>query len=591
MNPLALLVEVFPFLALLIFIVLSFAAIIGWGVAFRHALGLSVVRPGCIGDFWLGYLFALIMVEFLNLWLPIDWRISGFYFAIGLILFIKYQTPYRRDLLAAFRRSSKYSIPELLLFIISLILVLFACSWAMVTPINEDSWSYHFQSIRWINEYPIVPGLGNLHGRLAFNQSHFGFLALLNFFPYWNKGYAAGGLLLLLATAFTAISVIFRAISSKRTLLVLLLLVIEPMARYSASPSPDFAVSLLQIVAVIYFVYLLYSSPIDAKQRDSDFLAVTCVCAALCTVKLSGLVFAAAVLGAAWWSSRGLLFLGNRKIFFRLSLVVVFFALTHLARGVITSGVPLYPITLGFSWHHDWSVPLDRIRNEAGWIYSCARTGSPCVNPDLLAQDWSWVDSWWNNRVPTNAKVLCLISVIAFTVASWVQRSGSGLERAVLQNVWLLMFPFLSALIFWFFSAPDVRFLGRLIELMFAASVWSVMRSLGSRGVAGPHTGSRRFLAFPILHRPLIFSALLSLILLIFCFRLLPTSGFRWAALPEPAVSLVTSAYGVPVHIPLDGSCWFQKLPCTPSVDPQLEYRDPANLDPLANGFRIHGIP
>ena len=153
------------------------------------------------------------------------------------------------------------------------------------------------------------------------------------------------------------------------------------------------------------------------------------------------------------------------------------------------------------------------------------------------------------------------------------------------------MFPFLSALVFWFFSAPDVRFLGRLIELMFAASVWSVMCSLGSRGVAGPNTGNRRSLAFPILHRPFIFSALLSLILLIFCFRLMPTSGFMWAVLPEPAVSLVTSAYGVPVHIPLDGSCWFQKLPCTPFVDPQLEYRDPANLDPLASGFRIHASP
>ena len=153
------------------------------------------------------------------------------------------------------------------------------------------------------------------------------------------------------------------------------------------------------------------------------------------------------------------------------------------------------------------------------------------------------------------------------------------------------MFPFLSALIFWFLSAPDVRFLGRLIELMFAVSIWSIICILDSRSVPGPFAGSRWFLAFPTLRRPLSFSALLSLILLIFCIRLLPTSGFRWATLPEPVVSSVTSEYGLSVYIPLDGSCWFQKLPCAPSVEPKLEYRDPASLDPLANGFRIHGSP
>src|SRR5688500_16524798 len=40
-------------------------------------------------------------------------------------------------------------------------------------PLVYDTGFYHAQAVRWINEYPAVPGLANLHGRLAFNSSWF----------------------------------------------------------------------------------------------------------------------------------------------------------------------------------------------------------------------------------------------------------------------------------------------------------------------------------------------------------------------------------------------------------------------------------
>lgn len=39
--------------------------------------------------------------------------------------------------------------------------------------IHYDTGLYHAQSIRWIEEYGAVPGLGNLHSRLAYNSSSF----------------------------------------------------------------------------------------------------------------------------------------------------------------------------------------------------------------------------------------------------------------------------------------------------------------------------------------------------------------------------------------------------------------------------------
>ena len=47
--------------------------------------------------------------------------------------------------------------------------------------IHYDTGLYHAQSIRWIEEYGVVKGLGNLHCRLAYNSSAFSLSALYSF--------------------------------------------------------------------------------------------------------------------------------------------------------------------------------------------------------------------------------------------------------------------------------------------------------------------------------------------------------------------------------------------------------------------------
>ena len=47
--------------------------------------------------------------------------------------------------------------------------------------IHYDTGLYHAQSIRWIEEYGVVKGLGNLHCRLAYNSSSFALSALYSF--------------------------------------------------------------------------------------------------------------------------------------------------------------------------------------------------------------------------------------------------------------------------------------------------------------------------------------------------------------------------------------------------------------------------
>ena len=87
------------------------------------------------------------------------------------------------------------------------------------------------------------------------------------------------------------------------------------------------------------------------------------------------------------------------------------------------------------------------------------------------------------------------------------------------------------------------------------------------------------------------FTTFLVCLMLIFCIRLFPIPSFAWPTLPEATTSLVTSVSGVAVHVPSDGSCWVNMLPCAPSADPSLQYREPLSEDPLAHGFRILKSP
>ena len=67
--------------------------------------------------------------------------------------------------------------------------------------IHYDTGLYHAQSIRWIEEYGIVPGLGNLHSRLAYNSASFCLSALYSMAFLGGRSYhcCAGFLAFLLA--------------------------------------------------------------------------------------------------------------------------------------------------------------------------------------------------------------------------------------------------------------------------------------------------------------------------------------------------------------------------------------------------------
>ena len=61
---------------------------------------------------------------------------------------------------------------------------LWTANHALASTFAYDDYRYEFQAIRWFHDYPLVPGLANLHGRIGFNNSHHLFAALLSAGPW-----------------------------------------------------------------------------------------------------------------------------------------------------------------------------------------------------------------------------------------------------------------------------------------------------------------------------------------------------------------------------------------------------------------------
>ena len=273
----------------------------------------------------------------------------------------------------------------------------------MLTPTNYDSGLYHFNAIRWINSFPITPGLGNLHGRLAFNQSFFTYVAALNFYPFYNQGRSLANSFLFLLTFGTFVDYLRPVFAKPFNLFVshpfkfLSVLFVLPIMAYLAitsdgfsSPSPDLTSTLLQLMLFVTLLRGIASWMDGQHDQTLTVILLTILASTLITIKLSNLIFALFIILFALVCTWKLPKNGQREVF-RVSLFSGFIIVIWCLRGLILSGAPFYPSTIGYI-PVPWAVPKTTIIEEANWTYSWAR--APYTNWANVLGNWDWLIPW-----------------------------------------------------------------------------------------------------------------------------------------------------------------------------------------------------
>ena len=566
---------------ILITLVLLFIFFCGIGLSFAKLFGLDDCDAELtLLSFWVGWSFVIITLQLWHLFAPVDIKAFIIFTLVSILCLIWN----RNEIISIFRNKL---IDTLILSFLFCLIILFVINKAIGPIIVYDSGLYHIQSMRWISSYPIIPGLGNLYGRLAFNSSYFLFLSLIDV-SYWShKSQHLANALLFLVILCQIVFSGYKVVRGKHVVsvydnmrIIFIIPIIILCTVYVSSPTPDIPVFLLGTVGGIQLCRLLYLDDNYRKMAFNVFTILTISVVGI-TIKPNFLFFGCPLSIVAF--SKFLVYTGDtqrlskRRLYFYLLGVVLITILPWVARNIVLSGYFIYPSTFG-SLNVEWKIPYHKVLSEAQWIKSWAR--QPYMTPDKVLANWNWFLPWAKGLIINRYSLMMVIApLLIFISAVIINYFKSKRGTAICCQYILFIFPAVISLVLWFYVAPDPRFSG--------ASFWY----LGAGALAVEY---QRF-SFSYFKKMCILTLLISVaivLLLMTLYRgtlqhqidgIISQEGFYM--IPSVEIKTFITKSGLIVYTPKEGDqCWDAPLPCTPYTDLNLRLREDGNIK---SGFMI----
>jgi hypothetical protein len=532
----------------------------------------------------LGLISLTTFVSFVSIFLPIT-----AYFHLGVLTFLLlYGFLDRIYIWSAIKSLLKESRKVPSLFALGCLCLLAAIVVASGPIGYFDTGLYHAQAVKWINEYGTVPGLGNLHGRLAFNSSWFYFSAFFDIMALDGKtSHLVNALAFSLGlfACFDGFHNLFRGNITLTQVLKCFLalpLCIERVLSIVLLPSlsPDLIVVILLLYLIILAVNYIEQREIATHQQAHDqketFLLILCISFFLPTIKLSSLPMLLLPLLL-------LLFRENRTMKTYISSFVLgtIIMLPFILGNIILSGYLLFPFPQLDLFSPDWKIPHQHaLKVQKSTKYFA-------INPTPRLLDFSvadmttleWMRFWFrrNGKILTYRwLLLSIIPVVSFAIVCFRRKIKMWSSILALEGLLLL------GMAFWFFSAPAYRF--------GMGWIWTfIVLSWGSLAYLLLIAARPRFVAY--LSRG-IFSLVCISLLQLFIIRWDTYEIFqrgyhdflwRLSSLPKAKVRVVKIHEGFFVNVPLKEKAWDADLPSTPFVKYNLQKRGIT----FKKGFRL----
>jgi len=498
---------------------------------------------GTDGYFFMGFLSLSSLTGILSIFIPIANRVLVFVVLLFVILLIIIYKEIIIKLKQSIKEFSDLNIQELLIlsFLVGFVLT------AVVQNITWlDTQSYHAQNIQWIRKYAVVPGLGNLHDRFAFNSMFFVISALFTFqikdiiiFPLNGICY-----IILIVKLFTLYSKesrqgnIWKSVVYGLTILISLLVMIPNMN----TPSPD----IICAVMTIYAFTIILDGMENGEQLTLiqivllNLLIFTCV-----SYKLSSLFLALSIL----------LFL-NKDLLKRILITIVIFILiitSFIVRNYYLSGYLIYPFPAIDIFNVDWKIPLNSVIETKSVIEGWARIPVVAYQEVLSMKFSEWIFTWFKQLSFFSKLIVSINFFSLFTFIIMLIRRDFFLAK--------IQIIILINLVFWFIKAPDLRFAYGFIFLGFSLTIGYIIKLFEKSVLIG--------------RTRLIKILLACFLLVIFCRRI----TFSGHTLKTPALWVLPAQFGTvetkvystnfPYRIPVNnGECFNTTIPCvTYSLD------------------------
>ena len=330
---------------------------------------------------------------------------------------------------------------------------------------HYDSDLYHGQAIHWIEDYGVVKGLGNLHGRLAYNSSSFALSALYSFAFLGGMSYhaCAGFAALLLLISCGRIVHIFKDKKVKVSDFVRAAGIYYICNIYDEMVSP--ASDYFTMLAFIYIVIRFLDGA--EKSEDSDYYGIYALMAFFgLTLKLSvgPLVILTVV---------PLVMLIKEKRYSKIvayGVAVLAIVLPFLIRNVILSGRLFYPSIALDIFNVDWKIPEDAALSDKAYIIAFGRGYSSMDAASLPIN--AWFPTWYFS-LEKIWKMLFYGGVMGsiFWTIDRLKEFGKKDKKSTDAVIDFTVFTVIASSVFWLMSSPLVRY-GQGYLLVLPAITW-----------------------------------------------------------------------------------------------------------------------
>ncbi len=337
-----------------------------------------------------------------------------------------------------------------------------AISCAVVLPLassyimNSDTYLYHAQSLRWITEFGVVKGIGDLHSRLAFDSSFLCLQALFGFEElYGQPMHSVNGFVAWLTLAYAGTSM--KVWKAKKVFLsdglrLGLVFMLSEISGDFSSPGTD-----LFAHCLTFYIFIEWVSGLEEETDPVELQIILSILSVYAmTLKLSAALLILFSVGPA---VRLLKEKQTKKILYSV-IAGVIILLPFCYRNIMISGYLIYPMEQLDFFNADWKMPAwasqyERLRTKA-WAEEIFGV------EELTAPFSTWFPYWFNAQAK---ETLWILGGDAFICVSG---GVYYLLHGIRKHRWdmFLVYAIMSAnLLYWFLSAPNVRF-GRSIILV-----------------------------------------------------------------------------------------------------------------------------
>lgn len=482
----------------------------------------------------LGFASLYVFLTGIHFFTPINFYffgcISGL--AIFFMVFKYYSSVYN------WLRTSVFQIDFKSKIVISSV-ILWVCLKASFPTASYDEGLYYIPFMNWTQQFPIVTGLGNLYGRLAFNSS---WHTISSLFYFSNNRFSVNeinsfvGVVLAIFSAksfltFNDSRKIQDIIDYLPAFLILSTgIILDPVAiNWFASNSADPLAGLF-----VLSCFLLYLNQI--KDENRWLILIFSVFAV--TIKISTLPILLLNLPVL---TKGNIWKGTILA----SIILINWCLSN----IILSGYVVYPISFSRISILDWAIPIENAQLETFWISGFAKLPNQDFSRITSMTLFSWIPNWWSNTSTISRSLVLLSLILWFTGLFFLIK-----KRIMPKKYLLVQITYLIGIILWFFNAPDIRFGIGFLLAPFLIFAWIFKDSLIPSKVISPLKWSCLVLFLWILFGNLHLATIR---------QLLVPDRVKYKNEISEKVKMGEVEIYKPIHW---DQCWDGPLPCSPYI-------------------------